>query len=242
MFYDCKNPVLSLCSVAQMHWSGGSFNVSPRPHGALAFRIKGEAVVNGLSVGPGEVLYLPAGLAYRAEYTDTEVLVFHFTTADTDPLPEVCSASQEIRTLFTKAVRIWEKREPGYVALCTALLYEVLGALCREAAKARLPAFQTAMELLNRRVADPSLSVAALCREAGMGESAFRAMFRKQYGKTPVAYMTELRLERARTLLATGETVESAAFKSGFNDPKYFARVVRKFYGCSPRTLKNYGR
>ena len=75
-----------------------------------------------------------------------------------------------------------------------------------------------------------------------MGESAFRAMFRKQYGKTPVAYMTELRLERARTLLATGETVESAAFKSGFNDPKYFARVVRKFYGCSPRTLKNYGR
>ena len=36
--------------------------------------------------------------------------------------------------------------------------------------------------------------------------------------------------------------VTNAAYESGFNDPKYFARVVKKCLNCTPRDLKNYGR
>jgi AraC-like DNA-binding protein len=37
-------------------------------------------------------------------------------------------------------------------------------------------------------------------------------------------------------------TIEDAACESGFNDPKYFARVVKKHFGCTPRDLKLYGK
>ncbi|MBQ4259179.1 MAG: AraC family transcriptional regulator [Lachnospiraceae bacterium] len=34
--------------------------------------------------------------------------------------------------------------------------------------------------------------------------------------------------------------MEKAAIASGF-DSKYFARVVKQYYGCTPRDWKDYG-
>ena len=28
----------------------------------------------------------------------------------------------------------------------------------------------------------------------------------------------------------------------GFNDPEYFARVIKQQFGCTPRELKTYGK
>lgn len=67
-------------------------------------------------------------------------------------------------------------------------------------------------------------------------------LFQKYYDKTPIEYITQLRLEHARNLIACGMVIEQAAEKSGFNDSKYFARVVKKYLGCTPRELKNYGK
>ena len=48
--------------------------------------------------------------------------------------------------------------------------------------------------------------------------------------------------EEVVTLIAGDENVEAAALASGFSDAKYFARVVKKYFGCTPRDLKNYGK
>ena len=58
----------------------------------------------------------------------------------------------------------------------------------------------------------------------------------------PVAYITDLRLEYARNLISGGMSIEAAAVESGFNDPKYFARRVKKHFGCTPSKLKTYGK
>ena len=54
--------------------------------------------------------------------------------------------------------------------------------------------------------------------------------------------MTDLRLEYARSLITNGVSVETAAYECGYNDAKYFARVVKKQFGCTPRELRNYGK
>ena len=43
-------------------------------------------------------------------------------------------------------------------------------------------------------------------------------------------------------LITCGVSVETAAEQSGFNDSKYFARVVKKYYHCTPRELKHHGK
>ena len=39
-----------------------------------------------------------------------------------------------------------------------------------------------------------------------------------------------------------GTSIEEAAEKSGFSDSKYFARVVKKYFNCTPSAFKLYGK
>ena len=81
-----------------------------------------------------------------------------------------------------------------------------------------------------------------VCAETGISATLFRKLFKKHYQKTPTEYITSLRLEYARNLISSGMAIKNAAYESGFNDPKYFARVVKKCLNCTPRDLKDYGR
>ncbi|MBQ8893942.1 MAG: helix-turn-helix domain-containing protein [Clostridia bacterium] len=245
MFYHCENPVIELIGVEQLCWQASVVDVAPRGHAALAFRIRGTALIDGRYIGTGDLLYLPQGMGYHAEYTDTEMLVFHFVTARADRKPEIypLANTEEIYKAFSRARRLWKNREPGYQANILALLYQILGQLCAEETESRLPAhFTAAVSALNTHFRDGSLSISGICRQAGLGETAFRQLFKTHYRKTPVEYLTQLRLEYARGLIAAGCPVETAASESGFNDPKYFARVVRRVYDCSPKEWKTYGK
>ena len=81
-----------------------------------------------------------------------------------------------------------------------------------------------------------------ICRQGGISATMLRQLFKKYYQKTPLEYILSLRLEYARSLISNGVSIENAAYDSGFNDSKYFARVVKKHFGCTPRELKYYGK
>ena len=125
---------------------------------------------------------------------------------------------------------------------CLSVLYRILGMLAENEMQVSLPAhFTQAVRGLHEGFCRSQLRIGAVCKQAAISETVFRELFRKHYGKTPVEYVTELRLEYARGLIAEGIPVETAALESGFSDAKYFARVVRRKMGCTPRQLKTYG-
>ena len=74
---------------------------------------------------------------------------------------------------------------------------------------------------------------AALC---GMSESGFRRLFREYCGCSPLEYRNALRLERARTLLQSGDyNVSEAAEKVGFSNLSFFIRSYKKKFGHTPK-------
>ena len=92
-----------------------------------------------------------------------------------------------------------------------------------------------AAELAKRRLADP-LRVADLARAACMSEAAFYRAFQTEFGLTPLAYLTTLRVARARRLLAQpGRTVGDVAQAVGFSSPSHFIRVYRAHVGRTPK-------
>ena len=95
---------------------------------------------------------------------------------------------------------------------------------------------------INLNFTSSEISVEDICKSSGISATSLRSLFNRHYKKTPTEYITDLRLERARNLIACGISVENAALDSGFNDPKYFARVVKNNFGCTPRELKTYGK
>ena len=63
-----------------------------------------------------------------------------------------------------------------------------------------------------------------------------RRCFKAETGKTPLSYLTDLRIDRAKQLLVspTYETVETVSAKCGFRDSFYFSTCFKKRIGCSP--------
>lgn len=249
MLCNCKNPVMQIIDVVHAKWKANSFQIAPRDYGALTFRVKGTAKIKvddqTYFVKENEVLYLPQGVAYTAEYDDNEILAIHFKTRDSDKAPEVypLADSEEIHRAFLRADAYWTEKAPGFEANVLAQLYAILGKLCSNAVTRRLPEhFLRAISYINANYKSAALSIQTVCQAAGISATTLRTLFQKYYQKTPTDYITQLRLEYARALISCGASIEEAAEQSGFNDPKYFSRVVKKHLLCTPRELKSYGK
>ena len=248
MIYDGTNLITQLINAEQLCWQPGSFDVKPRSVCALAFRVKGTADMHCAGkhyfVDAGDILYMPQGLGYQVDYSQTEMFAFHFVTEQSDPRPEVYTLQNRSRVhqLFLKAADLWKNKNPGYVNFCTAILYEVLGEICAENVQMQMPAhFKRAVDYIHQHFRE-NLSGVELCKDIGISPTAFRQLFQFHYGMTPTEYIRNLRLEYARNLIAGGASVEQAAQQCGIPDSKYFARLIKETYGCTPRQLHIYGK
>lgn len=78
-----------------------------------------------------------------------------------------------------------------------------------------------------------------VARETGLSPRAFSRFFKRNLGKTPVAYLNELRVGRACSLLInTDRTVTEICFASGFNNLAYFNRRFRALRRRAPRAYR----
>ena len=83
------------------------------------------------------------------------------------------------------------------------------------------------------------VSISALAGELNLDRSYFSTLFRRQTGRSPQQYLTELRLEKARTLLLEyGYRPGEAAQAVGYADIFSFSRMFKRRYGVSPSALR----
>ena len=94
-----------------------------------------------------------------------------------------------------------------------------------------------AEEYIEAHAAD-AISVSDLVRLCGCSQSALFKAFHKTRGYSPMQFLGEVRLRRARQLLSSdaGHTVSSVAFDAGFNHLGRFAKAYRKRFGELPST------
>lgn len=90
------------------------------------------------------------------------------------------------------------------------------------------------LDLMSTRFADP-LSLADLAAEAGVSRFHFVRLFRRKTGSTPFALLRRLRLQAARTHLATTDLdIGPIATLCGFARGAELARAFASEYGVSP--------
>lgn len=85
--------------------------------------------------------------------------------------------------------------------------------------------------------------VSDLARAVHLSPSQARRVFAQAYGKTPIAYLTWLRVHRMAHLLhQTNLSASSIAREVGWRDSDFAARQFRRAFGVSPRTYRKGSR
>jgi AraC-like DNA-binding protein len=136
--------------------------------------------------------------------------------------------------------------EEDFLVLAHQLLqfYEII----RERS-ARLPALRksTREELFRRLLvgrdylhshSSGPVSLAAVARSACLSPFHFHRGFTSAFERTPHAYLTGLRLERARAMIESGSTVLDACLDAGFSSPSAFTRLFRSHFGEVPSSVR----
>lgn len=95
------------------------------------------------------------------------------------------------------------------------------------------PSVRRAREFLHESFAS-NVSLDDLARATNLSKFHLARCFRECTGMAPHQYQKLLRLQAARRLLETGETVRDAASNTGFADASHLTRAFRNWLGVSP--------
>ena len=68
-----------------------------------------------------------------------------------------------------------------------------------------------------------------------MSLSSFKQTFSSIMKNPPLAYLTSIKLDRAKYYLcSTNMTIKEVAESVGYDNPLYFSRIFKKYFGVSP--------
>lgn len=92
---------------------------------------------------------------------------------------------------------------------------------------------EKAVRWLTLQYAQP-VSIEGMARALGYHRTHLSKMFKRHTGMAPMEYLAQIRMERAKLLLAEPLTVEQVAASVGYPDALYFSRLFKKHFGMAP--------
>ena len=219
--------------------------------GSITYDFSGEKI----TANKGDVLILPKGLVYSGKRKAGEKNSFFVVDFETDAdfsfaalgLPK--SFTPKHYDLFTarfeELLKLWQSGELSAKIALKGKLYSFIADITKGHIKSSLGAecftkTQRISEYIEKTYSKSDLSVEDICKEFYVSPSTLRRIMLSAYYKTPVKYITEVRIKKAKNMLAYDNlSVSEIAEKCGFASSHYFSRIFKKEVGMSPLEYKN---
>lgn len=132
-----------------------------------------------------------------------------------------------------------DRMEPSHPLELQTALTEALSALAMcfgdsdEPKQGSHGPVRRALEVLHDAL-EQSITLEALARHVGMDKFHLCRVFREEVGMPPYAYLTHLRISRARRLLSQGLTPSEVALRVGLYDQSQLNRHFKRIVGLTP--------
>lgn len=92
--------------------------------------------------------------------------------------------------------------------------------------------------LIEAKLSEP-LRMTELAAQSGLAIPRFKVWFKEQTGVPPGEYVLRMRVEEARRRLTeTNTSITTLSYDLGFSSSQYFATVVKRYTGRTPRQLR----
>ena len=240
--YDIK-----LDCAFEISWKKSTAYAKARKFDALSYRINGSALYRHgekeYTANKNDIVFIPAGYDYTITANKSEdVLVAHFylENSNLDEMMVFTPKNPDIfERLFYEISRVWRTKATGYRHKMHSLFYKILEQIEiqeeQQNSILKPKKLQLALDYMHEGFNSPQMTIEAVAKHAGVSTVYLRRLFRDAFGKNPLSYLNDMRIEHAISLLKTGYySIQDVATLSGFNDAKYFSSIYKKIAGHSP--------
>lgn len=242
-------PILKIQDIIRLKRVNYKSNTTNKAHYVISVRLKGKSSFlyssNKITVGEGEVVYIPFGSNYSQESDGEEIICIHLDALS--PMPQrimkiTPDKPDTVCDLFEKCYQLFNDKRKNYEYLCMSLLYEILFHLNLYEEEPNVTVFESSLQYLKANVYDSDLTIDGLCKAHGVSRTYFNKLFKERYGITPTEYIKRERIEKAKYLLLNGSYLnEEISALCGFNDVKYFYVVFKKVTGMTTKAFRQKG-
>ncbi len=136
------------------------------------------------------------------------------------------------------------KQAKGFQFLACSIFMQIVGYISRCYEHSSSPTSQSLLRIgesisfIENNYHQP-ITLEQLAGMAHMSRRSFQRIFRTIIGDSPINYLLQLRLSRAKELLQNRTmSITQVAFDTGFQDSNYFSRKFRQIYSMSPRQYR----
>ncbi len=196
------------------------------------------------TVKENEVLYIPKNSTYVVTVIEAgDVYCINFQCFDETPYkPFVLAITNvdEVLKAYQSAEKAWQRVMDGREYRVMSSLYKILYEMHRTKNAPYLPKtkqslIKPAIDYIHKYYTKELISVEKLSGLCGISPNYLRRLFENFYGLSPIKYINNLKIKRAKELLLSGlYSVSETAYESGFSDLSHFSRFFKENVGVLP--------
>lgn len=219
---------------------GHSFGPYVREHHIVHFCLGGRGRLtdrHGVhSISGGELFVIRAGevTTYTADTDEPwEYVWIAFTGDCTEAFSNarsVYDTPAELDSLLYGFIKRGDTSVDIYTSILYALTYYLFSDTEREPQDEKLRHVHRYIKYNYMK----DITVSGLAAEFGFERSYLYRMFKRRYGVGPKQYLTRVRMNNARRLLADGYSVNECAYMVGYPDAFSFSRAYKSYFGIAP--------
>ena len=220
--------------------SSNSYGPHVRDYTIVHCVLRGKGVLynsrGAHKVSPGEMFIIRKGevttyVADKDEPWEYVWLGFYGERAALfDKIADVLETPGDIDTKIYKYVQQGEQNSDIYTSILYEFVYHLFSNSEDEHSDQRV---RHVHRFIKYNYMD-GVTIAGLADAFGFERSYLYRIFKERYGIGPKEYLTRVRLEKAKWLLAQGYSVAECAYMVGYSDAFSLSKAYKKHYGIAP--------
>lgn len=154
--------------------------------------------------------------------------------------------SADIIRLYEEAYKRAQEEAPYLQQILAGIVNHLVGLMYALERSMELSKDHTRVDMINlarlriRESLEVDLTIQQVAEELGVSYSNFRKLFKEFTGISPALYQQDLRLQRAKELLATTSlSIKEIAYRLRFESPDYFSSKFKIKTGKKPSEFRN---
>lgn len=196
-----------------------------------------------MSASSGDVIFIPAGVPYKSEWSGTPEIDMYVLESDVDfwknyIVPVQCISLPELSASFFD---LYESVSKGNAFYAASVFYYILGKIterveCTASDKNKVT--EKALCFIESNMTK-EFSVGELALLCNLSESRFFTVFKLENGYSPIDYKNLMKTKSAiQMLIRDNLSVEDVCERLNFSSPAFFRRILKKFTGKTPSQIK----